>query len=854
MIPSEAGVEMGNPRRIRVRGMRALTEAWEQEVRRLVALRDTVVADARIREPLDAMVGRPTLAALAQVLKRTKGWEEGADGVFRYALAGGHIAFDPATTELEIVAWASEEVTAQGEAAVTMGTEGADVIEAEGAGVYYDDGWSGKTEEDAQRAAEEAADRALSEAIERARQRERQEADETGVEPASQEAERRAEASTAFAAAARRDELRRQAEDSLMAIGVEGRVVFQQALGEAYRDAILAYARARHADDIRVSVAGDVLRIQFQTTDLSQWQEEEIRTTFRYNQETGEVDLFDVEDLGTDLQPPYHDWLLDSAAAEVASVIESNALIHEYIPAAHPSYQPSAAIEAPPAASAERITKENESPVGGRSDRASSSARRYIMARCPESVPVGRVFSLLVSIIQSHPATVGGLKPFAVPREGRDVLLVVHAAGLRVLGDPRQVVRVPANGDSEPVMFELCAEAPGPRPVSVTAWLGGSYLGELVMEVTAEIGHPTGPHRNALAEITTESVDGAVSLVVRYEPRQVAYRFEFRDEDNPSEVTSLLAYEPGPLVEHLVADLDDLAKRRTGYSAAQTRDYLVNAGAKLWSQLIPEQLRQQFWDRQDRIRQLTILDDTDAVPWELLYPMDPGHDAGFLVEQFPVTRAIFGWRPSRTLNLRPARLVLPEGSLPEAMDEIDAIRRLLDPEQPSSDVISALTPLQDLIAKGNFGLLHFACHNTYDPARGSSIMLDDVQFTLTQMATAVINKVLARHAPTIFMNACRSAGLSPSYNQLDGWAREFLKAGAGAFIGTLWAVSDVAAGEFAWEFYSQLQAGSSFGTAVTRARQAAAGQPDDPTWLAYTAYGDPRATVSHGNHGVSDTT
>src|SRR5262249_44008461 len=147
-------------------------------------------------------------------------------------------------------------------------------------------------------------------------------------------------------------------------------------------------------------------------------------------------------------------------------------------------------------------------------------------------------------------------------------------------------------------------------------------------------------------------------------------------------------YDPGPLVERLVADLDDLTKGRTGYSAAQTRDYLVNAGAGLWSRLVPEVLRKQFWDRQHRIRQLTILADTDAVPWELLYPMDPGRDAGFLVEQFPVTRAIFGWRPTRTLRLQPARFVLPENSLPEARDEIDVMRRLLDPGQQPSEVIS----------------------------------------------------------------------------------------------------------------------------------------------------------------------
>ena len=69
------------------------------------------------------------------------------------------------------------------------------------------------------------------------------------------------------------------------------------------------------------------------------------------------------------------------------------------------------------------------------------------------------------------------------------------------------------------------------------------------------------------------------------------------------------------------------------------------------------------------------------------------------------------------------------------------------------------------------------------------------------MTTAVIDKVLARSAPTVFMNACRSAGLAPTYNRLDGWASKFLEAGAGAFIGSLWAVSDGTAREFAEEFY-----------------------------------------------------
>lgn len=239
---------------------------------------------------------------------------------------------------------------------------------------------------------------------------------------------------------------------------------------------------------------------------------------------------------------------------------------------------------------------------------------------------------------------------------------------------------------------------------------------------------------------------------------------------------------------------------------------------------------------------MTILADKDAVPWELLYPRDPGHDAGFLVDQFPVTRAVFGRRLPRRLSLWPARFVLP-GSLPEARREIETMQQLLDPSQTPDRVVSALTPLQDLIESGNFGLLHFACHNRFDPMDGSSITLDNVSFTPEDLTEAAIDRVLVGSAPTIFINACRSAGFSATYNRLDGWASKFLEAGAAAFIGSLWAVSDGAAREFAQELYRQLRTGSPLGTAMMQARQMAASQLGDPTWLAYTVYGDPRATV-----------
>jgi hypothetical protein len=506
---------------------------------------------------------------------------------------------------------------------------------------------------------------------------------------------------------------------------------------------------------------------------------------------------------------------------------------------APPEYRGSPAVPAgyaqPPGAAA----------VQGAAAAPSGEPARYLRGQCPASVRVGETFSVLAGIVLDPRGGVP-LKSFSVPPGGRDVLLVLHAPGLEVLSAPRQTIHVPAAGDSEPVMFELRAPVPGPCRLSITAWIGGTYLGELAVELTvARFRLRRTEHRDLGAPVDVTPDPGAVSLVVRHDPVHNAYRFEFRDEDNPAEVTSNLAYQPGPRVEQLVTGLEAIARGRAGYSAAETRDYLVNAGAGLWQELLPPQLREQFWERRDRIGQLTILADGDTVPWELLYPLDRGRNAGFLVEQFPVTRAVFGRRLPRSLRLSPAWFVLPDGSPAQAHEEVGALLRLFGLSYgPEPDrVIGSLTPLLDHIKAGDFGLLHFACHNAFDPAGGPAIALDRRLFTPTQLTTAAVGQVLAASAPTVFINACRSAGASPSYHQLDGWASKFLDAGAAAFIGSLWAVRDTTARDFAAELYGQLQAGAALGEAVMRARGLAAGEPGDPTWLAYAVYGDPRATL-----------
>ena len=187
---------------------------------------------------------------------------------------------------------------------------------------------------------------------------------------------------------------------------------------------------------------------------------------------------------------------------------------------------------------------------------AVSPARpRYLKGQCPESIPVGEPFSLLVSIVLAGPASDRSSSHSTCHRRAGMCSLSCTPRGCELLGRQRHDRARASRRGFRAAMFELRADAPGARRVSVTAWLGGSYLGELLVEITAERDRPPGPHRDVLAEIDTEPTEGAVSLVVRYDPGQKAYRFEFRDEDNPDEVTSHLAYEPGPQVERLVAEL-----------------------------------------------------------------------------------------------------------------------------------------------------------------------------------------------------------------------------------------------------------------------------------------------------------
>ncbi len=271
---------------------------------------------------------------------------------------------------------------------------------------------------------------------------------------------------------------------------------------------------------------------------------------------------------------------------------------------------------------------------------------------------------------------------------------------------------------------------------------------------------------------------------------------------------------------------------------------LASLGVQLFEELFPEDLQRRLWSVHRQVRTLQILSEEAWIPWQLLKLQDPDDDASagpFFVEAFAMTRWLKGRREVRELPLRRLAFVAPEDSeLPDAAVERRALaaggpeRRVTEVEARYDEVIREL-------ASGRHDGWHFAGHGfaAGDAPNRWRVELEAGQ-TLTPVDLRGPARRLGRAAPLVFLNACHSGRGAFSLTGLGGLASAFLKAGAGAFIGSHWALRDDRARLFAEVFYQRFFAGETLGEAVRQARRRLRQDfPRDPDWLAYTVYGHP---------------
>ncbi|MET7866207.1 CHAT domain-containing protein [Micromonospora taraxaci] len=486
-----------------------------------------------------------------------------------------------------------------------------------------------------------------------------------------------------------------------------------------------------------------------------------------------------------------------------------------------------------------------EPPTSARPD-ATPAPARLLVARAPTRVPAGQDLSVEVRLVTEgrsvHPGGVVAPMPsLLVADGGTPVTVTVHApAGLHADGPLQQTVLVLPDDDPDPIRFGFGARTTGLHRVDVTAWAGGTFLGEVSVEVSVADGGSFRDGQPKTAPMgAPRARPGEVTLEVRFDGSR--HTFQLRSGAALfAPVVDSVTNTPNAAVENTIRELQQLAGGGSRYSPAMTREVIRSAGIQLWSELVPADVRDQFWEVRADMSAFTIATDHDVVPWELLHPLSAQQDKGFLVEQVPVVRRTYGQHRNAKIGLRNPRFVVPPKAPTGAYEEVTTIRAILG--AADSEPITRADELLALINSGELGATHFACHNTFS-SDGSFIDLDDGRFKPALLAEASIRKVLTETGPLVFINACRSAGVAPTYTRMLGWAQQFMSSGAGAFVGTLWAVRSDSSARFATAFYESLAGGATLGAAALAARVGQQDDPLDPTWLAYTVYGDPFATA-----------
>ena len=246
---------------------------------------------------------------------------------------------------------------------------------------------------------------------------------------------------------------------------------------------------------------------------------------------------------------------------------------------------------------------------------------------------------------------------------------------------------------------------------------------------------------------------------------------------------------------------------------------------------------------------MLVQSDEPWIPWELcrLSGEVDGDivDGAFLCEAFNVTR----WQPGipfkSPLKLTNMALVVPEDSdLALAEAEREAVLALSDGVRNVTRISANFLDLQLALASGEYDGWHFTghgAHQTPDPNKAELVLESGQAFRPENLAGEI--RRLGRARPLVFLNACQTGRGGMSLTGIGGWAREFLSAGAGAFIGTYWSVSDEPAYAFAMALYDHLLRGDPIGKAIRAARMTIKDSSDPTTWLAYTVFADPTAIL-----------
>jgi hypothetical protein len=277
------------------------------------------------------------------------------------------------------------------------------------------------------------------------------------------------------------------------------------------------------------------------------------------------------------------------------------------------------------------------------------------------------------------------------------------------------------------------------------------------------------------------------------------------------------------------------------YPWAEKEIRLSSLGNEIFFRVIPAEIRENiFLDyvQRDYLRSILIFSSKDNwIPWDILHdgkrflsdsliigswPLELDVDCPYEFPVGSISMSCYGfiektesWEQMLNPVGSPPSLILNNGSL-STLSELDSLRGLHIVQ--SSKVVD--------------------CHSLEFPIylTGSEELSGDIA---SEIRPAKLT--LRKNRPLVSLSFLweKASNLS---NIESTWMPAFIRAGASAFVGPLWAVDPAVDAAFISTFYTRLWRGDALGQAFHTARQMARiAVPESCDWLAYVLYGDPMA-------------
>lgn len=502
------------------------------------------------------------------------------------------------------------------------------------------------------------------------------------------------------------------------------------------------------------------------------------------------------------------------------------------------------------------------------------TAHHFFRAQMPAEVEVDEVATVDVTVALEELAVVAsraGAAGAAVVAGDRPLVFDVRARkGFEVLGEARTEMEALQPGDAPiDLFFDVRATDIGPGEVDVIVRQGQVPLVMLKMEpkvvreksqrvqslTTVEASVPDAPRlKGPINEliIFEQTVHGETSLKFMFRSPELNIRATAESEAIPGGLETFVA--------NVYQSIEDKWVLRKHTPEEFTKD-LQAIGMTMFEQIVPPKIQKVLWNNRKVLSGIQVLSSEPYIPWEIVHLKGSGattRDEWFL-GQLGLVRWLEnlegnGFGPEH-IDIAEALAVVPDypedtdWELTEPAVELDYLLNKLRATRLESTRAEVDRVLE---TPDSFDLFHFAGHGSAPPGGLDASLILGVEPDGRDWLTVQLDSMTVQHRanltssdkrPMVVLNACQVGRLQRRLAGTGGFAKAFLSKGAGLFVSSLWAVGDEPAREFVEGLYESLLSGSMVADAVVQARTRAR-DSGDVTWLAYTVYGNPHATVS----------